>query len=112
MSQSSQIEEKQIDTKKFIGNFFLCNDKIIKVSQEYNNYVIGYNILTENICKAPKALLLPIPGAIFKLIGCERAQVMLVQSKHRKLVDMAKMMKVSERTMYRKIDRNGLRYEE
>ncbi len=96
-------KKKEPIKEKWIGNIFLCrvSDTIIKVNGETPTHVMGYDIATETWCVAPKQYMMEVTPAILKLIGSERARVVIAIASSKTLVAAGKLMGVTDRTIYR-----------
>ncbi len=90
-------------TTGIIGKIFMSSDMIIKVSADNGSTVSGYDLITEKFCVVPKQCLMVIPKSVLALLTSERAKVLIVKDQCKTTQQMADMLQVSVRTIYRMV---------
>lgn len=100
---------------KLIGKIFFTTDNIIKVSSETTNFVIGYDIYTEEVIKANKKLLIPVTKSMLKLTHSHKVQICLAEyvlkRDYGKITtdDVAETLNISVRTLMRMMNESETR---
>jgi DNA-binding NarL/FixJ family response regulator len=86
-----------------VGKLFMSRDKIIKISTDNGATVSGYDVVNETFCIIPKNYLMAIPPAVIALLSSERAKLLVARANCKTVRAMAKMLHLSERTVYRQL---------
>ena len=109
MSRNNQLVVYE-PSHPFIGKIFFTDKNMIKVSSVDDDNVYGYDLETEEFIKAEKLGLLPFKDSMMKLVTSDRAKVFAAEhilSRTHKTVkrdDMAAMLRMSARTLFRILD--------
>lgn len=108
--EKKRKEQKEVNIQ---GRFILFKDKIIKVQEEDLYSYTGFDVFSENPFRIKKNNeAIELPEAVIKLIGCEKSRVQLADSLCKTRNDVCKLLNISERTVYRAYNSNGLHEEE
>lgn len=78
-----------------------CGDNIIKVIKDSDHCYYGYDLLTEEFKKVLKSKTTPLSNTTIKLLGSEMLRAKLALNLTNTVAKAAKMLNLSERTLFR-----------
>lgn len=92
--------------------YVMTKNHIIKVIQEDETHIAGFDIISEEFVRKPKNCTMVLLPAVLELIKNERAQLVLVSSFNKTIKEMGEAMGgLSDRTIFRKLSDYGLNKE-
>ena len=100
-------EDRNMIPKKVVA----YKDMIIVVQEELQWNYVGYNILTEKYEMVPIEHSVELSESIYKLLGNDKAKLLLMYNKYETNEQVAKGMNIDVRTLYR-MKKNLLAYVE
>lgn len=84
-----------------MSKIFANKNNIITVQQETKSQLIGFDVFTETLVVLKKSESIEVTGAISKLLGDEKSQMLIAKNITSTFTEAAKILDVHQRTFMR-----------